>query len=158
MNKSLVRAVVIGAILILPACGKSPNDRVTKRPPAPAPSNATEYLPSQVPTNAVTPGDYAEAQTTAVSFLTAFSHVNLSQAEWETGIAPFLTPSASEDYQLTDIANVPIHSVDPSSAVTLPVSTSYVAQVRVATDVGLSTVTLVHIGTQWKVQKATMPR
>jgi hypothetical protein len=99
----------------------------------------------------------AEARSLAGAALRAFARTDLPQEQWWSGVSGYFSPDAAAIYESTDVAAVPVHSIAEGSARLLPSSTRFRAQVKVGTDAGPYTVTLLRAGDQWLVDRFTPP-
>lgn len=126
---------------------------------APAPPPLDDDGPTEAASPATPdPASGEQALVRATGFMRAFARTELPQQQWWAGVAGYFTPAAQPVYESTDVANVPVHRVDEGSAKLLPGTTTYRAQVAVATDDGTYTVVLIRADGQWLVDRATPPR
>jgi hypothetical protein len=119
-----------------------------------APGDAGAALPAPLPhpTDDATSDEAALAAGTAA--MTAFARPDLSPDEWWAGLAPLLSPAATEAYLGTDPAEVPAHEVT-GPAWMGDSESAFLSLVFVPTDAGEYAVLLVREGggAPWLVER-----
>jgi hypothetical protein len=150
-----------------PAAAESPPAAASAASTTSAPFSSGEPVPPPLddagptePEAAPAPPDPAaaeQARTRATAFLRAFARTDLDQQAWWNGVADYFTPAAAAIYRSTDVANVPVHTVEEGSARLLPDTTRYRAEVTVGTDIGTYTVVLLRADDDWLVDRAVPP-
>jgi hypothetical protein len=122
----------------------------TSSPPGDAGAALPEPLPH--PTDDTTSDGAALVAGTAA--MTAFARPDLSPDEWWAGLAPLLSPAATEAYLATDPAEVPAHEVTGPAWLGVTES-AFLALVFVPTDAGEYAILLVREGggAPWLVER-----
>jgi hypothetical protein len=150
------------ALLVAAAVGGCARSAATDTGPAgaaspPAAATATSATEPEAAPAPPDPAAAEQARTRATAFLRAFARTDLDQQAWWNGVADYFTPAAAAIYRSTDVANVPVHTVEEGSARLLPDTTRYRAEVTVGTDIGTYTVVLLRADDDWLVDRAVPP-
>lgn len=160
-----VRHWLAAAMLVaLVACGGtsgSPDSETDQPTPqqsdqseAPQHGGLEQDSPSPYPTwDAQRRDDATEAAETA---MLAFARPNANQKAWWKRLGPLLTEDARQDYSYVDTAQIPVKKVTGPTEI-VDDDSSYVAKVRVPTNIGDYAVVVTWKDGEWLVNELTPP-
>ena len=168
-RRPVVAALVLGALLGLAACATDddpagPGRADATAPPqatattaAPGPGDAGHVLPPPPPHPTDDAASDQAALEVGTAAVTAFARPDLSAEQWWAGLAPLLSPAATEAYQGTDPAEVPAHAVT-GPAWSGESESTFLALTFVPTDAGDYAVMLVRDGgsAPWLVERISL--
>lgn len=124
----------------------------------PAPTLHDDDVDGLIPPAAeqLTAADSDAARARATAVMQAFSNTDQTAEDWLNGLLPHLTERAASEYEYTDPARVPVHTV---GAARLLSGVALVTVVQVDTDAGAYTVSMTRPASDqlWLVSRITPP-
>lgn len=165
--RRLLCAVIGGVVLGLPACSSDPAPAagLTTDPVGASPATSSgggEPAPPQDTVAAAapalpewTPADAEATRVLALAALRAFAHPELVGAQWEAGLAPYLTDAAATAFAGTDPSTVPLVGEGAVHEASVTSPSAFLAEAVVATDAGPYRVLMVRVAAEapWQVER-----
>ena len=157
----------LAACLALCSCSPSPTPGPQATTPSSSPiptispsgpNDVDTEVPAPLPSPTWDQASRGDATATATKVMTTFVDHRQDQAAWWAELEPMFSPLAAADYTGTDPAQVPAREVS-GTAELVEVSSAFLAQVQVPTDIGAYQVLLSRTGDgqPWLVERLSPP-